>query len=406
MEPLDIMGALLTSEGRDNPYPLYDEAHRLGEVIDAGQGLVMVPSYEQCDRVLRDASFGVWDVDWRGAVWDDEQQRRPSLRSMERSVIHSNAPDHGRMRSLISSVFTPRRVAALEPAIVLAVETSLDRIAEAGAGGASVDLMEDFAYQLPASVICDLMGIPPEDRETFRVLATELAAVLDFVDDLSRLDGADAAWLELELYFGGLLAERRARPQEDLVSALIAASDADDTRLSGAELLCNLALLLIAGFETTANLFGNGVRLLFEHPEVGASLRRGELRYAAFAEEVLRYDSPVQMTTRIALTDGLSVGDVPAPAGTEVAVMIGAANRDARRYADPERFDPTRTGAGPLSFGAGPHFCVGSVLARTEAAIGFPRLLERFPALAPAGAPTRNRRFILRGYERMPVTVT
>ncbi|WP_223297288.1 cytochrome P450 [Catenulispora acidiphila] len=400
------MGALLTTEGRDNPYPLYDEAHRLGAVIDAGQGLVMVPSYDACNHVLRNASFGVWDVDWRGVIWDDEQQRRPSLRSMERSVIYSNAPDHGRMRSLISSVFTPRRVAALEPAIEAAVESLLDRLAETGANGAAVDLMNDFAYQLPVTVICDLLGIPQPDRETFRVLATDLAAVLDFVDDLSRLDEADAAWLELELYFGGLLAERRMRPQDDLVSALIAVCDADDARLSGAELLCNLALLLIAGFETTANLFGNGVRLLFEHPEVGAGLRRGHLRYAGFAEEVLRYDSPVQMTSRIALTDGLSVGDVPVPAGAEVAVMIGAANRDARRYEQPQRFDPTRTEIGPLSFGAGPHFCVGSVLARTEAAIGFPRLLERFPALAPAGAPTRNQRFILRGYERLPVTVS
>ena len=406
MEPMDIMGALLSTEGRADPYPLYDEAHRLGAVIDAGEGFVMVPSYEECNQVLRNPLFGVWDVDWRSRVWDDEQQRRPSLRSMERSVIYSNAPDHGRMRPLIASVFTPRRVAALEPAIEQAVEVLLDRIAEAGVGGTPVDLMDDFAYQLPAAVICDLLGIPEPDRETFRVLATQLATVLDFVEDLSRLDGADAAWLELELYFGGLLAERRRLPQDDLVSALISVCDADDSRLSGAELLCNLTLLLIAGFETTANLFGNGVRLLFEHPEVGAGLRHGDMRYADFAEEVLRYDSPVQMTTRIALTDGLSVGDVPVPPGGEVAVMIGAANRDARRYADPERFDPTRTEIGPLSFGAGPHFCVGSVLARTEAAIGFPRLLERFPALAPAGEPTRNQRFLLRGYEHLPVTVS
>jgi cytochrome P450 len=325
---------------------------------------------------------------------------------MERSVIYSNAPDHARMRSLISSVFTPRRVAALEPTIEQAVEALLARIAEAGADGATVDLMDDFAYRLPVSVICDLLGIPPEDRETFRLLATRLATVLDYVDDLSRLDGADAAWLELELYFGGLLAERRRQPQDDLVSALIAVSDADESRLSGAELVCNLALLLIAGFETTANLFGNGVRLLFEHPEVGVRLRGGEVPYAGFAEEVLRYDSPVQMTTRIALTDGLRVGDVEVPAGTEVALMIGAANRDARRYEDPERFDPTRAKTGALSFGAGPHFCLGSVLARTEAAIGFPRLLERFPALAPAGEPTRNQRFVLRGYEHLPVTVS
>jgi cytochrome P450 len=324
---------------------------------------------------------------------------------MERSILHVNAPDHARMRSLISSVFTPRRVAALEPDIEEAVDALLDQVAEAGADGTPVDFMDDFAYRLPVAVICDLLGIPEEDRDTFRVLATQLAAVLDFVDDASQLGPADAAWLELEPYFQALVAERRERPRDDLVSALIAACDGDDSRLTEAELLCNLTLLLIAGFETTANLFGNGLRLLFEHPEIGTGLREDSLRYAGFAEEVLRYDSPVQMTTRIPLTGNLSIGDVPVPLGTEVAIMIGAANRDPRRYDDPERFDPARSEISPLSFGAGAHFCVGSVLARTETAIAFPRLLDRFPALAPAGEPTRNQRLVLRGYEHLPVTV-
>jgi cytochrome P450 len=266
--------------------------------------------------------------------------------------------------------------------------------------------MEDFAYQLPVAVICDLLGIPAEDRDTFRRLATELATVLDFLNDFDQLLGADAAWLELEPYFAALVAERRARPREDLISALIAACDADDSRLSEAELLCNLTLLLIAGFETTANLFGNGVQVLFDQPEVAAGLRNGDLGYAGFTEEVLRFDSPVQMTTRIALTEGLTVGDVPVARGAEIALLIGAANRDPRRYEDPDRFDPTRTDINPLSFGAGPHFCVGSALARAEAAIGFPRLLDRFPALAPAGTPTRNQRFVLRGYTHLPVTVS
>jgi cytochrome P450 len=406
MEPMEILGALLTSEGRDNPYPLYDEAHRLGSVIDAGNGFVMVPSYDQGNQILRDPAFGVWDTEWRDRVWDGGQRRRPSVLSMESAILHVNAPDHARMRSLISSVFTPRRVAALEPAIGQAVDVLLDRVAEAGADGGCVDFMDDFAYSLPVAVICDLLGIPEEDRDTFRILATRLAAVLDFFDDPSKLDEADAAWLALEPYFRTLVAERRVRPQDDLVSALIAVCDAEDSRLNEAELLANLTLLLIAGFETTANLFGNGVRLLFEHPEIGTGLRDDSLRYAGFAEEVLRYDSPVQMTTRIPLTEGLSVGDLPVPPGTEVAILIGAANRDPRRYEKPELFDPARSEISPLSFGAGAHFCVGSVLARTEAAIAFPRLLRRFPALAPAGEPTRNQRFVLRGYERLPVTVS
>lgn len=403
---MEIMGALLTAEGRDDPYRLYEQAHRHGAVIDAAEGFVMVTSHEACNQLLRNPAFGVWDAEWRTRVWDAEQRARPSVRSMERSILHSNAPDHARMRSLIQSVFTPRRVAALEPAIEQAVTALVDRLADLGADGAAVDFMEDFAYQLPVAVICDLLGIPAGDRDTFRRLATELAAVLDFVDGFDRLLGADAAWLELEPYFTALVAERRARPQDDLVSALIAACDADAARLSEAELLCNLTLLLIAGFETTANLFGNGVQALFEHPGVRAGLRDGELGYAGFTEEVLRYDSPVQMTTRIPLAEGLAVGEVPVAPGAEIAILIGAANRDPRRYGDPDRFDPSRTDISPLSFGAGPHFCVGSILARTEAAVGFPRLLERFPALAPAEAPTRNQRFVLRGYERLPVTVS
>ncbi|NUP50063.1 MAG: cytochrome P450 [Catenulispora sp.] len=405
MEPMDIMGALLTAEGRDDPYPLYDEALRLGPAASAGDDFALVSGYELANRILRDPAFGVWDHRLRAKTWGAELMARPSVRSMERSILYSNAPDHARMRTLISSVFTPRRVSALEPMIEAAVATLLDRLADEGADGAVVDFMDRFAYQLPVSVICDLLGIPEGDRETFRRLATQLAAVLDFFDNVEGLDPADAAWLELEPYFRTLIAERRKRPAEDLTSALIAACDADDARLDEAELLGNLTLLLIAGFETTANLFGNGVQLLFQHPEAADDLRLGTARYAGFAEEVLRYDSPVQLTTRVALSDGLMVGDVAVSAGTEVAILIGAAHRDPRRYEEPSRFDPRRLDVNPLSFGAGAHYCVGSVLARTEAALGFPRLLERFPAMAAAGEPTRNDRLVLRGYSQLPVTV-
>ncbi|WP_344664976.1 cytochrome P450 [Catenulispora yoronensis] len=402
---MEIMGALLTPEGRDDPYPLYEAAHAFGTVVDVSEGFAMASGYEVVNRVLRDPAFGVWDHELRARTWPSELVERPSIKSMERSVLNSNTPEHGRMRALISSVFTPRRVGMLEPAIEAAVETLLDRLADEGAGGAPVDFMDRFGYRLPVAVICDLLGIPESDRETFRKLATQLAAVLDFIDLADALDLADAAGTELESYFGALVAERRRRPADDLTSALIAACDADEARLDEVELLANLTLLLIAGFETTANLFGNGVRLLFEYPEVADDLRLGTVRYAGFAEEVLRYDSPVQMTSRVALTEGLMVGGLPTPEGTEVALLIGAANRDPRRYEEPSRFDPRRTDINPLSFGAGAHFCVGSVLARTEAAIGFPRLLERFPALASAGEPRRNDRLVLRGYASLPVTV-
>ncbi|WP_205354021.1 cytochrome P450 [Embleya scabrispora] len=185
---------------------------------------------------------------------------------------------------------------------------------------------------------------------------------------------ADHAGHELGGYFADLVAERRARPQDDLVSALVRLRDEDPGQAIGdAELIASLVLLLVAGFETTTNLLGNGLALLREHPDVRAALADRSLPVADFVEEVLRYDSPIQLTSRIALRDGLSVDGVPVPRFGEVLMLIGAANRDPVRYREPQRFDPWRAESGSLSFGAGIHFCVGAMLARLEAAVAFPR---------------------------------
>ncbi|MFD7989753.1 cytochrome P450, partial [Kitasatospora indigofera] len=210
---------------------------------------------------------------------------------------------------------------------------------------------------------------------------------------------------ELAGYFTELAAERRARPKDDLVSALVEVAAADAGRLSGQELLANLVLLLVAGFETTTNLLGNGLALLFEHPAAAAGLRDGTVTPAGLTDEVLRLDSPVQLTSRIALGPGLAVEGVETPPGSAVFVLIGAANRDPDRYERPEVFDPARTDSQPLSFGGGAHFCLGAQLAKLESAVAMPALLHRFPRLAPAGAPTRRDRLVLRGFETLPVTL-
>jgi len=165
-------------------------------------------------------------------------------------------------------------------------------------------------------------------------------------------------------------------------------------------------VLLVAGFETTTNLLGTGLAILFQHPEYLAPLRSGSLPVSGFVEEVLRYDSPVQATIRVARADGLNAGSLAIPAGSALVLLIGAANRDPARYPDPDRFDPTRTDNAPLSFGAGAHICLGNNLARLEAHIAFPRLLARFPQLSPSGPPTRRDRLILRGHETLPITTT
>lgn len=404
MDAVKILEALTTPRGRADPYPLYRRAQELGQVTVLDDSFALVTSYEGVNQVLRSTAFGVAGPSVRDD-WDPAFRDRPSQASTSSSILNANPPDHGRMRSLMQSVFSPRRVAGLEPAIAEVTAGLLDEMAAEGADGSPVDFMELFAYELPVAVICELLGVPREDRRFFRPLATDVAATLDFFQDEEVLAVADSAAVDLDRYFRNLIARRRAEPADDLVTALIRARDADDGRLSETELLSNLTVLLIAGFETTTNLFGNGVRLLFENPDAHAGLLDGSVPFAGFIEEVLRYDSPVQMTSRFAFQPGQVVAGVEIPRGAEAMVMIGAANRDPLHYEDPDTFDPLRKDINPLSFGAGPHFCLGSVLARLEASTAFPLLLDRFPKLAPGGEPTRNSRLLLRGYMHLPVTL-
>jgi cytochrome P450 len=394
-----IVEALMTPQGRVDPYPLYARAHELGPVAPVTENLFLISGYAAVNRVLRNPGFGMADPGEEPATHD-------ALAALSRSILRTNPPEHRRMRSLISSVFTPRRVAGMRPAIEASVDLLLDGLLETGAGGVPVDFMEEFAFQLPVSVICEMLGVPQADRHRFRSLAADVTVALELVPDPDELGPAGVASREMADYFRKLTTDRRAAPRDDLISALVAARDAEDGRLSDVELVANLVVLLVAGFETTTNLLGNGLAILFERPELMARLRSGELPVPGFIEEVLRYDSPVQATVRLARADGLSVEDLPIPKGSDVILLIGAANRDPARHPDPDHFDPTRTDNTPLSFGAGAHICLGNNLARLEASIAFPRLLARFPHLNPAGAPTRRDRLILRGYDTLPITTT
>ncbi len=395
-----IIDALMAPAGRVDPFPLYARAHELRPASAIADGWYLVCGYAAVNQVLRDPGFGLPDPAELGPV-DGE------LRLLSRSILRSNPPEHARMRSLISQVFTPRRVASLRPTIEDAVDVLLDRLAEAGAGGRPVDFMDQFAFQLPVTVICELVGVSPADRNRFRPLAADLTEALELSADAAGPGAATAAARELAGYFTALIAERRADPRDDLIGALVAARDDADTRLSEEELLANLILLLVAGFETTTNLLGNGLAILFDHPETASALRSGAIEVAGFIEEVLRYDSPVQLVTRQARAENLTVADLPVPSGSALVLLIGAANRDPARYPDPDRFDPSRTDIKPLSFGAGPHICIGNSLARLEAAVAFPQLLARFPTVSAASdmQPSRRDRLVLRGYETLPVTV-
>ncbi|MFJ8474726.1 cytochrome P450 [Kitasatospora sp. NPDC094011] len=399
-----IIEQLMTTEVRADPYPLYARAHELGPVVPAGDGMFVVSGYAAVNRVLRTPAFGVATADMTAGV-APEFAGHSSLALFGRSILQRNAPDQPRVRSLIASVFTARRVAALRPAVAAAVARLLDELAERGADGSPVDFMDAFAFRLPVGVICELLGVPERDRYRFRDLAADLTVALEIIQDLDDLDAADRAADELTGYFVELVAERLARPQDDLVSDLARIAVADGERLSGPELLANLVLLLVAGFETTTNLLGNGLALLFRHPGAAAELRGGAVTPAGFTDEVLRFDSPVQATARVALDEGLAVEGLPVPSGSGLTLLLGAANHDPARYDRPGVFDPHRTDSQPLSFGGGQHFCLGYQLARLEGEVAVSALLDRFPRLAPGGVPTRRDRLVLRGYETLPVTV-
>jgi cytochrome P450 len=299
----------------------------------------------------------------------------------------------------MAKAFTPRRIGGLEPAIARMADGLLDAISDRGADGSVVEFMHDFAYLLPVTVICELVGIPESDREGFRPVARDLAAVFE-LNDVETLPAINAAATELLDYFTELAAKRRAEPRDDLLSDLLAQSD--DGKLTDAELLHNLTLLLVAGFETTTNLLGNGLRIVLTDPsarEAATSAPPSE-----FVDEVLRFDSPVQLTSRIGYDTKL--GGVPISSDSGVVTVLGAGNRDPRRFTDPGRFDPSRADAGPLSFGGGAHFCIGAALARLEGAVAFPRLFDRFPKIAAAGEPTRRDTLVLRGFDALPITIT
>jgi cytochrome P450 len=401
-----IIGALMTPEGRGEPYRLYAAARELGPVRKVGAyPMHLCTGYAEINAVLRDGAFGKMEYEDFPEEWRSMIAKDGAMASFGQSMLEMNPPNHRRVRSLVSSAFTQRRVAALEPAIERLTDALVEELAALGEGGAPVDSMEQFAFRLPVNVICEMLGVPEEDRYRFRPLAHDLTFVLELTENFEDFGPADAAATELRAYFAELAERRRAQPQDDLVSALVQANDAHDGRLSDAELLGNLLLLLVAGFETTTNLLGNGIYLSFEFPEVLAQVRKGEISVSAFVDEVLRYDSPVQLTSRIALTDDASVGGHRVARGEQIMLLIGAANRDPARFVRPDVFDPTRRDNVPLSFGAGIHYCLGQGLARLEGKVAFERLFERFPAVELSEPPMRKDRLVLRGYETLPITV-
>ncbi|GAA1883545.1 cytochrome P450 [Asanoa iriomotensis] len=392
------LASLFAPEGRQDPYPAYDVLRAHAPIFTALDGRWFVTTHALTNRLLREPSLRVADATDYDGFWPDWRSNR-GVASIVLSMLMTNPPDHTRVRRAAAATFTARRVAALRDVIAELVDELIDTMPP------RADFMSAFAYPLPIGVICALLGIPEADRPWFRQRAADLTVVLEPISTEEEMRLADVAGRELEDYFVGLIVERRRAPREDLTSALVAAhDDPDGPGLTGHELLANLVLLLVAGFETTTNLLGTGLAILLERPEQAGRLRAEPGLAPAFVEEILRYDSPVQLTSRFAgapldLDDGLAL-----PEGAEISMLLGAANRDPERYPDPHRFDPDRPNIQPVSFGGGAHYCLGAPLARLEAQVAFPMLLASLPALSLAGPAERRDRLVLRGYASLPVT--
>ena len=382
-----------------NPYPAYaalrekGQAHR-SRLLNAW----IFGHYRDVDVILRD---------WQRFSSDGRKAKRPGKRTVipdpgaSPSMLSLDPPDHRRLRGLVSKAFTPRAVNALEPHIRSLMHELLDGVDNLS----GFDLMDAVARPLPVIVIAEMLGVPPEDRPRFRGWSDRRARILE--PTISAEERADAvlAAADLDGYFAPLVERRRADPQDDILSGLAQAEEEGD-RLDGGEVIALMRLLLVAGNETTVNLIGNGMLALMRHPEQLQRLRDDPALIPSAVEELLRYDSPVQLDLRRIVQD-CDVNGFPVKRGEDIVVLIGGANRDPEQFEDPDGLDVGREGNSHISFGRGIHACIGAPLARLEARIAIEVLLERFSSIRLAGPPAEFRSsIVLRGLETLPVAAS
>jgi pimeloyl-[acyl-carrier protein] synthase len=396
--------------GREEVYAYYERFREAGRVARGGPSWIggddelVLMRFEDVSTWLRDPRLG---KEWRNLLPPEAERPEPAPNSFgevaNNFMLFRDPPHHTRLRATSNMAFTPRHVGRMrEPIEALAVRLAGEL---AGRDG-PVDLIAEFAYPLPVLVIAGILGVPEEDHPRFRDWAAVVAAAIDLpasgLDDF--VQRADSTTGELVDYFGWLVARRRQDPREDLISSLIAA-ESSEGRIDEKELVATLILLLVAGHETTVNLIGNGMLALMRHPEQWRLLVNDPGVAKNATEELLRYDSPVQMTTRLAFED-LEIAGTPIRRGTEVIFVMGSANRDPRAFEHPDRLDIRRDVGRIMSFGMGIHFCLGAPLARMEGEIAFRTLAMHAPGLMLATEhPKWRAGIVLRGLQELPVIV-
>jgi cytochrome P450 len=395
--PIDLADPAVVA----HPYPAFARAREVAPVQwHEGLGLWLAFTHAEANAVLRDRRLG--------RIWTDKV---PAERFESFNLIHRNAilemepPHHTRLRRLISTAFARGHVERLRPWVEELAGRLVDGLVERSGGSEPVDLLTGMAEQLPVAVIAELLGVPEADRPLLRPWSNAIVKMYEYDRTRQREDDAERAADEFVAYLRALAAERRKNPGDDLVSHLVSVRDAEGDRLTEDELVTTCILLLNAGHEATVNVTGNGTLALLRNPDQLARLRDDRALLPTAIEELMRFDSPLQLFERTA-TEDVEIGGVTVAAGQKIAALLGSANHDPAVFEAPETLDVGRTDNPHISFGAGVHFCIGAPLARVELQASFGALLERTSGME-LGRPARRRpEFVIRGLADLPVVLT
>jgi cytochrome P450 len=395
--PLDLTDPAVVAD----PYPAFAVARAQAPVQwHEGLGLWLAFTHAESNAVLRDRRLG--------RLWSD---RTPAERFTSFNLIHRNAvlemepPEHTRLRRLVSAAFARGHVERLRPWVQQLADSLVDGLVERSGGTSPVDVLSGMAEDLPVAVIAELLGVPAGDRPLLRPWSNAIVKMYEYGRTTQVEDAAERAAAEFVGYLRELAADRRRVPGEDLLTHLVTVRDSDGDRLTEDELVTTCILLLNAGHEATVNVSGNGLLALLEHPAELARLRADPSSLPTAIEELMRFDSPLQLFERTA-TEDVEVGGVTVLRGQKIAALLGSANRDPAVFDAPDTLDVGRSDNPHISFGAGVHFCIGAPLARVELQASFGALLARTSRLELAAPARRRPEFVIRGLQDLPVVLT
>lgn len=387
-----------------DPYPQLRRLTEAGPLVhDAASGMTLVTRHAEVHAALRDRRLGrvVEPVtDWATLGLASRDPRHQAFWRLERwSLLELEPPHHRRLRGLLAQAFTPRAVSRLAaPAAELA-----GRLARSCMDAEDFDLLADFAQHFSVGIITQLLGIPADRSSDLLAWSHRMVRMYELATSDHEAQEAETASAAFESYVHELIGARRSRPADDLVSALIDA-ETEEGRLSDAEITSLVVLLLNAGHEATVNTIGNGMATLLADRESWHRVTSGDVAPEVAVEEMLRHDPPLQLFERFVLADDVELGGHRLEFGSKVALLFGAANRDPRVFAEPDRFDVARGSRSHVSFGGGLHHCIGAPLARLELTAAVTALAQVLPALELTATPVRTPAFVIRGYESVPVT--